>query len=68
MILSTFRRAFAPRREFDPSSKQDLLELKYFKKNRKWKQGCPFYLEDPFIEVPAMCYHRYTEYMLAKIK
>jgi hypothetical protein len=68
MILSTFRRAFAPRREFDPADKKDLLELKYFKKNRKWKQGCPFYLEDPFIEVPAMCYHKYTEYMLSKIK
>jgi hypothetical protein len=56
------------RREFDPSSKEDLLELKYFKKNGKWKNGCPFYLEDPFIEVPAMCDSRYTDYMLSKLK
>jgi len=68
MILNTFRRAFNERREFDPSSKKDLNELKFFKEKGKWKQGCPFYLEDPFIEVPAMCYHKYTEYMLAKVK
>jgi hypothetical protein len=68
MILSTFRRAFTARREFDPSSKKDLSELKFFKEKGKWKQGCPFYLEDPFIEVPAMCYHKYTEYMLEKVK
>jgi hypothetical protein len=67
-MLSTFRRSFNPRREFDPSSKKDLNELKFFKEKGKWKQGCPFYLEDPFIEVPAMCYHKYTEYMLAKVK
>jgi hypothetical protein len=68
MILSTFRRAFNERREFDPSSRQDLIELKFFKEKGKWKQGCPFYLEDPFIEVPAMCDHKYTNYMLTKVK
>ena len=68
MILRTFRRAFNERREFDPSSKKDLRELKFFKEKGKWKEGCPFYLEDPFIEVPAMCYHKYTEYMLTKVK
>jgi hypothetical protein len=56
------------RREFNPSSKEDLLELRYFKKNGKWENGCPFYLEDPFIEVPAMCDSRYTDYMLSKLK
>jgi len=68
MNLKTFRRSYNPRREFDPSSKADLLELKYFKDNGKWKNGCPFYIEDPFIEVPAMCYYKYTEYMLSQIK
>jgi hypothetical protein len=68
MYLSTIARSMHQRREFDPSSKEDLLELKYFKKNGKWKNGCPFYLEDPFIEVPAMCDSRYTNYMLRKLK
>jgi hypothetical protein len=68
MILTTFRKAFAERREFNPADKKDLAELKYFKVNGKWKQGCPFYLEDPYIEVPAMCDHKFTNYMLLKVK
>jgi hypothetical protein len=68
MILSTFRRSFVERREFNPSAKRDLVELKHFKEHGKWKSGCPFYLEDPFIEVPAMCDHKYTNYMLLKVK
>lgn len=67
MVLTTFRKNFAPRRDFNPSSVEDLQELKYFKDNGKWKSGCPFYLEDPFIEVPAMCYTKYTHYMLGKV-
>jgi hypothetical protein len=68
MNLQTFRRAFSPRREFDPSNKQDLLELKFFKKHGRWQNGCPFHLEDPFIEVPAMCESKFTNYMLEKMK
>jgi hypothetical protein len=68
MNLQTFRRSFNPRKEFDPANKKDLLELKFFKKNGKWKNGCPFYLEDPFIEVPAMCESKFTNHMLDKIK
>jgi hypothetical protein len=68
MNLSTFRRSFNPRREFDPTSKQDLQEFKFFKKNGKWKNGCPFYLEDPFVEIPAMCESKFTNHMLEKMK
>jgi hypothetical protein len=64
MNLSTFRRSFNPRREFDPTNSQDLQELKFFKKNGKWKNGCPFYLEDPFIDIPTMCENKFTNYML----
>jgi hypothetical protein len=67
MNLQTFRRSFNPRREFDPASKQDLQEFKHFKKTGKWKNGCPFYLEDPFIEIPAMCESKFTNYMLEKM-
>ena len=67
MNLSTFRRSFNPRREFDPSNKKDLEEFKFFKKNGKWKNGCPFYLEDPFVEIPAMCESKFTNHMLDKM-
>ena len=67
MNLSTFRRSFNPRREFDPSNKTDLEEFKFFKKNGKWKNGCPFFLEDPFVEIPAMCESKFTNHMLDKM-
>ena len=56
------------KREFNPADKKDLLEFKFFKKNGKWKTGCPFYLEDPFIEIPSMCESKFTTYMLEKMK
>jgi hypothetical protein len=68
MNLSTFRRSFNPRREFNPADKKDLQELKFFKKKGKWKNGCPFYLEDPFVDIPAMCENKFTTYMLVQMK
>ena len=67
MNLSTFRRSFNPRREFNPADKKDLAEFKFFKQKGKWKNGCPFYLEDPFVEIPAMCESKFTNYMLEKM-
>jgi hypothetical protein len=68
MHVKTFRRAFIPRREFNPSNVKDLHELKFFKEHNKWKEGCPFYLEDPFVDIPTMCESKYTSYMLTKLK
>jgi hypothetical protein len=33
--LSTFRRSFNPRREFNPADKKDLQEFKFFKTERQ---------------------------------
>lgn len=52
------------RRRFDPNKKEDLAELKYFLKNAKWKNGCPFFVEDPWEDIPAMCKEKYTRHML----
>ena len=68
MNLSTFRRSVKLRREFNPTSKEDLRELKFFKQKGKWKNGCPFYLEDPFVDIPAMCESKFTNFMLDKMK
>ena len=55
------------RRIFNPASKEDVRELKYFIQNKHWANGCPFYLEDQWIDIPGMCLHKYTQYMLAKL-
>lgn len=57
-----------PRRTFDPASKEDQLELKYYMKNQKWKNGCPFFSEYPWEDIPAMCKDKYAGYMLMKVK
>ena len=68
MNLKTFRKAFSPRRDFNPSSTKDLQELKFFKENNKWKAGCPFHIDDPYLEIPSMCDNKFTNYMLSKMK
>lgn len=55
------------RRKFDPSDVADLKELAYFKKNKTWKNTCPFYLEWPFKDIVTMCQTKYTDYMLKKL-
>ena len=68
MNLKTFRKAFSPRRDFNPASTKDLQELKFFKENNKWKTGCPFHIDDPYLEIPSMCDNKFTNYMLSKMK
>ncbi len=68
MRSSLLNRLSAPRRIFDPTDRVDQLELKHFVKNGFWKNGCPFYEEFPWDDIPAMCKHKYAEYMLSKLK
>ena len=56
------------RRRFDPSNKEDLKELAYFKKNGTWKNCCPFLIEWPYKDVISMCQARYTDYVLMSLK
>lgn len=68
MRSSMLNRLATPRRNFDPTNREDLLELKYFIQKGVWKDRCPFYEEFPWEDIPAMCKHKYAEHMLAKVK
>lgn len=39
------------KRQFNPTSKEDLTEYKYFLENERWKDTCPFITEPPFESV-----------------
>jgi hypothetical protein len=52
------------RRLFDPSNEQDLRELQHYIKTNQWTKNCPFYLEEHWDNIPAMCMQKYTEFML----
>lgn len=55
------------RREFNPSDLKDVQELRYFMKNNKWKNSCPFEVKLPYVDAPAMCKDKYIKFVL-KIK
>ena len=42
------------KRLFDPSNKDDVQEYKYFLKNNRWKERCPFILEWPHLTITDM--------------
>lgn len=61
--LSTFSEN--RRHRFDPTNKEDLKALAYFRKNSKWENGCPFYLEWPFADIVGMCISKFTDHQLS---
>ena len=42
------------KRRFDVTSPADLEEYAFFRENSKWRTGCPFHLEWPFLNVAEM--------------
>lgn len=56
------------RRLFDPTRQEDLVELKHYIDTNQWTGACPFYLEEYWDNIPAMCMHKYAQYMLRDLK
>ncbi len=46
------------KRLFDPTSAQDLSEYHDFLLNSRWRDGCPFIVEWPFLTVTEMIKHK----------
>lgn len=46
------------KREFNPQDRADLQEYRYFLDNSAWKNGCPFIIEWPFLNVIDMIKHK----------
>lgn len=63
--LTILDRGLSSRVQFDPANADHLQELRFFMTNGKWQSGCPFLLEHPYLEIPAMCYRRLAEHTLA---
>ena len=56
-----------PKRNFNPSSTEDLRVYKRFLKEGTWGGPCPFELEHPYLEIPYMLAHKVAERHLEKI-
>lgn len=55
---------FNTRRLFSPTSPGDVNELRFYMENGRWRDNCPFYLEYPWEDIPAMCKDKYISYNL----
>lgn len=52
------------RKIFNPSDKKDIDEYKHFVMFNKWKNGCPFFLDWPYLSIPDMIKDRITKHAL----
>jgi hypothetical protein len=56
------------RHQFDPSSKDDLEIVRKYLHHNKWENGCPFFLEWPYLDIPSMLKDKITSYTLKGLK
>ena len=49
---------------FEPGSKDDMQVAGKFFHSNKWEDGCPFFLEWPYLDIPSMLKDRITKYTL----
>jgi hypothetical protein len=54
-----------PRIQFDPRNKKHMLDFARFVKYNNWKDGCAYYLEDPFTDIPSMIRTKIAESTLS---
>lgn len=50
-----------PRVLFDPNNPNHMVAFAKFLKYNNWKDGCPFYLEEPYTDIPTMLYSKVAE-------
>lgn len=50
------------KRIFNPKDKVDIALLKRFIRLTSWGMPCPFLLEHPYLDIPAMMKDKYIKY------
>lgn len=55
----------APRQRvtFNPENKDHVIDFAKFLKNKNWTNGCPYYLEDPYLDIPTMIRAKIADYV-----
>jgi hypothetical protein len=52
---------------FDPSNKKHMLDFARYVKYNSWKEGCSYFLEDPYNDIPTMIRAKIANYTLSKL-
>ena len=63
---SSLRNFIKPREIFDPTNKQHVKEYALFLKMQQWKNNCPFFLEDPYTDIPTTINAKLAMHFLRK--
>ena len=51
--------------EFDIMNPDHIEDVRYFFQNNRWKNGCQYKLEYPFLTIPDMIKTKLTHYALS---
>lgn len=52
---------------FDPSNRKHMLDFARFVKYNNWKDGCSYYLEDPYSDIPTMIRYKIANFVVASL-
>lgn len=68
--MNTYRKfALAPKERvvFDPKNRKHMLDFARFVKYNTWKNGCSYYLEDPYSDIPTMIRAKIADYVVLNL-
>lgn len=68
--MSKYRKpVLAPRERvvFDPSNRKHMLDFAKFIKYNGWRDGCSYYLEDPYSDIPTMIRAKIADYVVTSL-
>ena len=52
---------------FDATNSKHMLDFARFVKYNGWKDGCSYFLEDPFTDIPTMIRAKIADHTLSKL-
>ena len=70
MMTNEYRRSVLapkPRVAFDPGNRKHMIDFARFVKYNSWTNGCSYFLEDPFTDIPTMIRAKIADHTLSKL-
>ena len=57
---------FKQRVQFNPANRKHMLDFAKFVKYNNWKDGCSYFLEDPYTDIPSMIQAKISEFTVSR--
>lgn len=51
---------------FNPNNRDHMVDFARFVKYNNWKNGCDYYLEDPYTDIPTMIRSKIADFALSR--